>query len=97
MGKNYWQRDGEYQVLRAFVREVEEPEGYRSRMISQALREELTPRQREMLHLYYAKQMPMKLIARELGLNPSTVSRTLKRAREKLERCLRYCGADLRA
>ena len=29
-------------------------------------------------------------IARKLGVHPSTVSRTLKRAQERLRRCLRY-------
>ena len=51
---------------------------------------ELTPRQREMLNMYYDQGMKMSQIARRLHVNPSTVSRTLRRARDRLHRCLRY-------
>ena len=51
---------------------------------------ELTPRQREMLNMYYDHGMKMSQIARRLHVNPSTVSRTLRRARDRLHRCLRY-------
>ena len=34
--------------------------------------------------------MTIPQIAGELGLNRSTVSRTLRRARDRLYRCLRY-------
>ena len=52
--------------------------------------QELTPRQEEMLHLYYDLGMSIPQIAREKGLNKSTVSRTLARARERLKRYLQY-------
>ena len=52
--------------------------------------EELTPRQKQMLELYFDQGMNMPQIARALDLNRSTVSRTLRRARERLYRCLRY-------
>ena len=51
---------------------------------------ELTPRQQEMLHLYYDLGLSIPQIAREKGLNNSTVSRTLARGREKLKRYLQY-------
>lgn len=51
---------------------------------------ELTPRQREVLTLYYDGQMSVTAIAQRLGVNASTVSRTLKRAQERLRRSLRY-------
>ena len=51
---------------------------------------ELTPRQEEMLHLYYDLGMSIPQIAREKGINKSTVSRTLSRGREKLKRYLQY-------
>ena len=51
---------------------------------------ELTPRQREVLILYYDKGLKMHQIARRLGVNESTVSRTVKRAKQRLYRCLRY-------
>ena len=39
--------------------------------------------------------MSMEAIAKELGVNKSTVSRTLKRGRQRLYRCLRYGAANL--
>lgn len=56
-----------------------------------AAREEvLTARQREMLRLFCEEGMSMTEIARTLGVAPSTVSRTLARARRRLYKSLRY-------
>lgn len=60
------------------------------RNLRQARERELTPRQRQMLELYYDQGMTIPQIAGELGLNRSTVSRTLRRAKARLYRCLRY-------
>ena len=48
------------------------------------------PRQREMVFLYYDRGLKMSQIAQKLGVNRSTVSRTVKRAKQRLYRCLRY-------
>lgn len=60
------------------------------RNLARAREAELTERQRQMLLLYFEEEMSMPQIARELGVCCSTVSRTLRRARQKLYRCLRY-------
>ena len=60
------------------------------RRLAGALREELTPRQREVLTLYYQGTMNMAQIGAALGVRPCTVSRTLRRGEERLRRCLRY-------
>ena len=60
------------------------------RNLRQAREQELTPRQRQVLSLYYDQGMNIPQIAGELGLNRSTVSRTLRRAKDRLYRCLRY-------
>lgn len=60
------------------------------RNLRQAREQELTPRQKQMLELYYDQGLNIPQIALELGLNRSTVSRTLRRARDRLFRCLRY-------
>ena len=60
------------------------------RNLRQARERELTPRQRQLVDLYYDQGMNIPQIARELGLNRSTVSRTLRRAKARLYRCLRY-------
>lgn len=58
--------------------------------LRRARQQELTPRQQELLSLYYDQGMTMPQIARQLGLHVSTVSRTIQRAKRRLYRCLRY-------
>lgn len=60
------------------------------RNLLKAIREELTPRQREVLTLYYAGSKSIHEIAALLEVCPSTVFRTLKRGEKRLFRCLRY-------
>ena len=47
-------------------------------------------RQRQVLALCYDQGLSVTEAARRLGVAPSTVSRTLQRARHRLYRCLRY-------
>ena len=65
------------------------------RNLTHALRQDITERQREYMMLYYGRGMSMEAIAKEVGVNKSTVSRTLKRGRQRLYRCLRYGAANL--
>ncbi len=58
-----------------------------------ALQEDVTPRQRECMLLYYAKGLNMRQIGEQMGIDKSTVSRIIKRGERRLRRCLRY-GAD---
>lgn len=60
------------------------------RNLIRALNEEVTPRQREALLLYYNDGLTMPEIAQQLGVDKSTVSRTIKRGELRLLRCLRY-------
>ena len=60
------------------------------RNLRKARVQELTPRQQQMLSMCFEQNMSGAEIARELGLNRSTVSRTLRRAQERLRRCLQY-------
>ena len=60
------------------------------RNLRKARVQELTPRQQQMLSMRFEQNMSVTEIARELGLNRSTVSRTLRRAQERLRRCLQY-------
>ena len=55
-----------------------------------AVQQELTPRQREILQMRFTGGMSITGIAKELGLNKSTVSRSLTRSVERLYRSLRY-------
>ena len=61
-----------------------------SRRLRRILREELTPLQRETLVAYYFQRKSLPRIARERGVNKSTVCRTLHRAEEKVKRFLKY-------
>ncbi len=55
-----------------------------------ARRDELTARQRQILHMNFEQNMTVTEIAGALGVNKSTVSRTLTRAKRRLYRFLRY-------
>ena len=78
---------GEYEALRQFIRLSEKSEkGSMARKLGAAVDRELTPRQRQMVRMYYTDQMRMTV---------SSVSRTIKRGRVKLKRCLRYGGRAL--
>ena len=60
-----------------------------------AMKDELTPRQLQMIAMYYGENIKIPEIARRLGVDNSTVSRTLKRGRRRLARCLKYGAAEL--
>ncbi len=60
------------------------------RNLRQAQAQELTVRQRQILSMRYEEQLSVTEIARTLGVNPSTVSRSLRRSKQRLFRCLRY-------
>ena len=79
----YWQRLGE----------LDENRTEHSRLLqnlTRCLQEDVSPRQRDMLALHYGKGLSQARIADRLGVNRSTVSRTLKRGERRLQRCLRY-------
>ncbi|MBR2491611.1 MAG: sigma-70 family RNA polymerase sigma factor [Ruminiclostridium sp.] len=63
--------------------------------LGRALREDVTPRQQQVLFLYYVQGLNMRQIAEALGVERSTVSRTLKRGEERIRRRIRYNGGDL--
>lgn len=68
-------------------------EGARAQMrrdLCRAMEEAVTPRQRELLLLRYEEGLSHVAIARRLGLDPSTVSRTVRRGERNLRRCLRF-------
>ena len=58
--------------------------------VRRVIREELTDLQREVLVAYYFQEINIPQIARERGVNKSTICRTLQRAEQKLRRYLKY-------
>ena len=78
------------------IGDVDDEKDGHSRLVDnliRCIREEITPRQREVLLLYYFRGKRQIEIARQLGVARSTVSRTIKRGELRLKRCLRY-GAE---
>lgn len=63
------------------------------RNLIRALQEDVTEKQRTVLLLYYAEGYNMREIGEKLGVDKSTISRTIKRGERRLQRCLRY-GAE---
>ena len=95
--KNNGRPDLEYQF---YIRSLygADNSSSRSKLIKNlrcAMDSELTPRQRQMLTLYFLQGVKMHEIAEELGVNKSTVSRTVSRGKSRLQKCLKYGAAGL--
>ena len=60
-----------------------------------AMESELTPRQMMVLKLYFIDGEKQCEIAQLLGVNKSTVSRTISRGKSRLHKCLKYGAAGL--
>ncbi|MBE6978202.1 MAG: sigma-70 family RNA polymerase sigma factor [Ruminococcaceae bacterium] len=58
--------------------------------VRRAIYRELTPLQKETLLSYYIHRKTIPQIAAERSVNKSTVQRTLRRAENRLRRCLKY-------
>ncbi|MBD5143393.1 MAG: sigma-70 family RNA polymerase sigma factor [Oscillospiraceae bacterium] len=56
--------------------------------LQEVIQKDLTSRQRELIYLYYYQQLNNRQIANYLHLDESTISRTLKRARNKIYKSL---------
>ncbi len=56
--------------------------------LKEVIQNDLTPRQKEMILLYYYENLNNKQIAEKLNVNPSTVCRTLGRARNRIYKLL---------
>ena len=54
------------------------------------LENEMTPRQKQMLEMFFFQQMRVTDIAAKTGLSKSSVSRTLKRSLHKIYHFLQY-------
>ena len=66
------------------------PKDVQLKRVQRVIREELTVLQREALLAYYFQEKSITEIARDRGVNKSTVCRTLHRAEDKLRRYLKY-------
>ena len=66
------------------------PKEVQLKRMENVIRQELTDLQKETLIAYYFHHKDIITIARERGVNKSTVCRTLKRAEERLQQYLKY-------
>lgn len=66
------------------------PKQVQLQRVKRVIDEELTDLQKQTLVAYYFQEQSIPQIAEERGVNKSTVSRTLRRAENKLRRFLKY-------
>ena len=59
-------------------------------LLPRVINDRLTERQKQCVKLYYFDNFTMKEIGLQLGIDRTTVSRTLKRARERIKKSLNY-------
>lgn len=69
---------------------LELPREVQIRRILRVMEEELTDKQKETLMAYYFDELSPAEIARRQGVHRSTVSRSLKRAEDRIRRHLIY-------
>lgn len=60
-----------------------------------AITNDITPRQREVIMLYFADHLKQCEIGERLGIDKSTVSRTIARGKRKIRKLLKYGAAEL--
>lgn len=80
--------------IAALIGDTESDNSEKHRLMLKILRkvisEELTERQREMITLYYFGRANIPQIAEILGVNRSTVSRTISRGRRNIMEKMKY-------
>lgn len=81
----------EYKALSEFIGILDDDTSLATR-VRRVIREELTPRQQEMVTMYYMDGMNMREISDKVGVSISTVSRTISRGRGRLRKYLKYNG-----
>ena len=60
------------------------------KVLLKVINNELTPRQKQIIMLYYFQRTDIVTIARDLGISPQAVSAVMARARLRLFRILQY-------
>lgn len=60
------------------------------KLLLNIINNELTPRQKEIIMLYYFQGIDTVTIAKESGVSPQSVSAVMSRARKRLYRIMRY-------
>lgn len=95
MNSTYRDREPELAIIGEAFPELREDVRI-GRIMAGALAQRLSPLQREALLLHYADGLSVSEIARRRGVCPSTVWRTLKRAKNELGWAMRLGGICIR-
>lgn len=69
---------------------VQFPPEVQRRRVRMVMEHELTETQRRAIEGYFFEGRSMRSMARELGVNPSSISRAIRRGLDRMARCLRY-------
>ncbi|MBQ9897890.1 MAG: sigma-70 family RNA polymerase sigma factor [Ruminococcus sp.] len=78
--------------IRAIIESRSEEDHVRKlrKLLLNVINNELTPRQKEIIVLYYFKRVDTVTIAKSLGVTPQAVSAAMSRARLRMYRILQY-------
>lgn len=63
-----------------------------ARLLHLAMEQELTPRQRQCVEMYFFNRLTMEEIGRQLGIGKATVCRHLQKSKRRLGRALGYAA-----
>lgn len=94
--KNAYEIGAEKAALREWLEAAENTSdddyNHARAMVMTAISKELTPKQKDYVYLNIVRGKTMVEIAQMYCVNKSTVSRTIKAGKKRLERCLRYAN-----
>lgn len=78
--------------LRAIIEDADESESRQKlrKILLNVIKNELTPRQKEIIMLYYFKNLDSIEIGKQLGITPQAVSAVMSRAKMRILRILKY-------
>lgn len=78
--------------IRAILESDSEEESVRKlrRLLLNVINNELTPRQKQIIMLYYFRRIDIVRIGEQLGITPQAVSAAMSRARLRMYRILQY-------
>ena len=78
--------------LRAIIGDADESESRQKlrKILLNVIKNELTPRQNEIIMLYYFKNLDSVQIGKQLGITPQAVSAAMSRAKLRIFRIMKY-------
>lgn len=80
----------EYWFKTEFGSRDSEIHGFAKDLLWKVIKNEMTPKQRKYFLAYYFEGLTMREIAEQAGCEKSTVSRTIKRAKQRILRVFKY-------